>query len=326
MFCGVCGKPLAVDRLYCTYCGARVDYSARVPDSMPTAQPQAQVPLGTKAPDGYREGPPSRGGVKLSVVVIGVVAVIVAVALFLHPELKREQPSVDVAKILTLLPEGSEVLEQVGLPAEEPRVAVLWMMTPQTIDPDPDPDVAGNCPDAVMGRRLRGLTAVSLVDTGALRLINTVAIHRGNELDSFEIPIRASADGYYAVPKTDKFGLGRPRILNLRDYTGEGVEAQFPLFSYEGCGLSSGTMLGYSQILDKIVQYPVTELGGGKSGEDITSFWAEHVFWEQPIQPGHWNFTWDPGHGSDGKIHVDAVFDRDNQRYVEKDIIIPYPE
>jgi len=199
------------------------------------------------------------------------------------------------------------------------------MMNPETIEPGP-PDQQG-MQDMAMGTRLKGLTRVTLIDAGALRIINTLSIRDpyDSRVDSFQIPIEAppSPNGYYPVPKIDQSGMGRPRILNLKDYTGEGTAAQFPLFAYGDSSEVDGTIVGYSQELDRVVQYPVTRLGGGKSGENATTLWTTNVFGSQPLQPGHWNLSWDPGHGTDAAVHVDVAFDRLRQRYIEKDIVIP---
>jgi hypothetical protein len=93
----------------------------------------------------------------------------------------------------------------------------------------------------------KGRTRVSRVDgrRGCFAdhwIIDTVAIRDNDDVDLFEIPILASADGYYAVPTSDKSGLARPRILNLKDYTREGTTAQFPLLAYEACGISAGAI------------------------------------------------------------------------------------
>jgi hypothetical protein len=219
-----------------------------------------------------------------------------------------------------LLPVGYQILEQVSIPVQKPRIVLLWMLNPETRTSDG----YGSCDELMLfggsqGKSLVGRTRISLVDTSTLRLVNTLELHSawGDE-DSFEIPILASRDGiYHNVTETDKSGLGRPTILNLSDYTGEGIRAQFPLFQYAACGDSGGTIVGYSQTHDQVIQYPiVTHVAGGKEAERL---WTSNVFSRPPVQPGHWRFAWSPGHGVDGEVHVDVEFDRAMQRYVEKD-------
>ena len=123
-------------------------------------------------------------------------------------------------------------------------------------------------------------------------------------------------NGLYYVPRVNTNKEGLPKILNLRDLTGEGVAGQFVLFEYEACAISLTTVFGYSPKSDRAVQYGVETLN--ESGKPEVIPWVEQVFGEKPIGPGHWDFNWEPGHGADGAVHEEVSFDPAKQVFVRK--------
>jgi hypothetical protein len=123
-------------------------------------------------------------------------------------------------------------------------------------------------------------------------------------------------NGPYYVPRVNTNKEGLPKILNLRDLTGEGVAGQFVLFEYEACAISLTTVFGFSPKSDRAVQYGVETLN--ESGKPEVVPWVEQVFGEKPIGPGHWDFTWEPGHGADGAVHEEVSFDPAKQVFVRK--------
>ena len=108
--------------------------------------------------------------------------------------------------------------------------------------------------------------------------------------------------------------------MNLRDLTGEGVAAEFVLFMYEACGVAATSVLGYNQESDRVVQYPVKIVR--HSEESKTQVWVGQIFAEKPLRSGYWDFTWDPGHGANVKIHEQVSFDRARQLFVNKQVRI----
>ena len=47
------------------------------------------------------------------------------------------------------------------------------------------------------------------------------------------------------------------------------------------------------------------------------------IFGRQTVSPGHWDFTWEPGHGANRKIHEQVSFDPVNQLFVDRQEITP---
>ena len=201
-------------------------------------------------------------------------------------------------------------------PLNNRRGLVLWMLHPKAVR-----SVDEACSDWVYGDHWAGPARLSLVDSSSKKVINTIAI-RGSygDEDSFPIPFRVS-NSHYSVAALDSDKRGKPRILNLRDLTGEGVAGQFVLFEYEACGAALTSVFGYSPGSDRVQQYQVEVHEGGKPPQ--LSSWVPHAFGENPHRPGVWDFTWEPGHGSDCTIHEQVSFDPERRVFVDLMKITP---
>ena len=229
------------------------------------------------------------------------------------------------ATIQKLLPADAKIIEtaDVGTVAQKPRLLVLWMRNPKEEVRNPN---QGYCGDAVYGDNLVGPTRLSLVDSTNQKLLNTVEIVgpalRRDSADSFRLPFFVPND-YYTVPNVDSKREGVPRILDLRDFTGDGIAAEFVLFMYSACGIVSTSVFGYSAQSDRAIQYPV-EIFDKKRKPEV-KFWVEQVFAKTPIRPGYWDFTWEPGHGLEEVIHEQVSFDKVRQLFVDKRTMRTYP-
>jgi hypothetical protein len=225
-----------------------------------------------------------------------------------------------------LLPKGARVIETADLTelAGKSRMLVLWMQSPTKQDTGEE-----YCGTAVHGNFVwEGPTRLSLFDAKRGALINTVRIlGRGSEgdddatEDKFTLPaLSPASDSYYKVPHPDAAGKGVPQILNLRDFTGNGIASEFALFQYDACGLVSTSVLGYQRASDRAIQYPIeTRDRNGSAG--AIRFWAQQVFAVQPVRPGYWQFTWGPGHGVDDVIDAKISFDRARQVFVDESVV-----
>ena len=208
--------------------------------------------------------------------------------------------------------------------AGKPRELVLWMERPEKILRNVDHPGESYCGDSVYGDHWYGPTRLSLVDVEKLEILNTIEVpdffeHPGDG-QSFPIPFFVPND-FYNVPKPDARNEGTPMILNLRDLTGEGYSGQFVLFEYEFCGTPLTSVLGYSRVFDRAVQYEVEVLStNDRPGRDA---WVAAIFGRRMVSPGHWDFTWEPGHGARRKIHEQVSFDPVNQVFVDRQEITP---
>jgi hypothetical protein len=230
------------------------------------------------------------------------------------------------AWIQKLIPRKARVIEMAELHGgkADGRALLLWMLHPKRVMRQGNP----GCSDWVYGDHWCGPVRLSLIDLRNKKVVNTVEIRGLNEggdepEHGFPIPFRVS-DEFYHVPEIDKNKEGAPRILNLRDLTGEGVVGQFVLFEYLVCGVSYTTVLGYSSRTDAAVQFRVEVSAPGEKTETVS--WVPHLFQEAPARPGYWNFTWEPGHGADCEIHEEVVIDQNRQLFVDHRTITPSPD
>jgi hypothetical protein len=142
--------------------------------------------------------------------------------------------------------------------------------------------------------------------------MNTIDIGRT------QLPYRVDRS-YYFVPRLGKDQEGRPQLLHLRDFTGEGRAAQFPLFAYEACGIASASLYGYRPVKDRVVQYQVEVVERGK--RRVASSAAE-IFSSRAVRPGAWTFEWYPGHGSEVTYRDIVRFDAKRQIFVNTHIAL----
>jgi hypothetical protein len=231
--------------------------------------------------------------------------------------------SLPTTTIQNLLPKDAKIIETATLNTGrgKARSLVLWMENPERIVRQD----SGGCADDVYGDHWIGATRLSLVDSAKPTLVNTIEIRPFyGPLDDreFHIPFLVSSL-YYHVPRPNAKREGQPTILNLQDLTGEGVAGQFVLFEYAACGIVSTSVFGYSPRFDRATQYSIEVLNPNQKPE--IQFWVDQVFAKQPSRPGYWNFTWDPGHGSESTIHEQVSFDRERQLFVDNQETRPYP-
>jgi len=191
------------------------------------------------------------------------------------------------------IPANGFVVETAWVPdaIKKDRLIVLWMIEPQKGDYKigAAPEA---CPDQTRGIAYSGKTRVSLIDTAAHRLVNTIDIHTSEE-DAFEIPM-IIWPGYYTVPKLTQQNAGKPKILDLRDFNGDGKALEFAFYEAESCMGLATTLLGYSAKQDKLIQYSVdlTVLDGLRREERV-EVWPDYLFHQKPISPGNWKYTID---------------------------------
>ena len=194
------------------------------------------------------------------------------------------------------LPAGARVIEvrQLELANGKARALVLWMRTPKKYPRDSDEFYT--CPEETRGSFYRGPARVSLVDTAATRVINTLKVPQGDsdDEDEFDLPYRIKAGSYYHVPGVAEGREGRPTILWLKDFNGDGRAHEFALFDAQACMGLETALFGYSERQDRVIQYPVRlemEYEGKKTTESLD--WVDYLFAKEPAGRGLWKFDVD---------------------------------
>jgi hypothetical protein len=228
------------------------------------------------------------------------------------------------AAIQRFLPPTAKIIETANLKTGHGslRTLVLWMIDPKKVIRQGH----RGCMDAVYGDHWYGPTRLSLVDVERRALVNTVDIRGQDEgrykVAGFPVPFYVS-NTFYHVPRVDQNKEGVPEIMRLQDLTGEGAQGQFVLFEYQVCGIALTTASGYSSKSDTAIQFPVEIAAAGQKAQVVS--WVPHLFREKPLRPGHWDFTWEPGHGANERVRDQVTFDRKRQIFVDRRKITPYP-
>ena len=196
------------------------------------------------------------------------------------------------------LPAGALVVEERALELKDgkKRALVLWMLRPKKYPRD-DEEETYTCPEETRGSFYSGPTRVSLVDTETGRVVNTLKISEDSAdgEDVFDIPYRIHAGSYYHVPGVAEGREGRPTVMWLRDYNGDGRALEFALFDAWACMGLDTALFGYSERQDRVIQYPVsleTTDTDGKKTTDVLD-WADYLFSKGPAAPGLWKFEID---------------------------------
>lgn len=194
------------------------------------------------------------------------------------------------------LPAGAFVVETRSVPSRNypNRALILWMMNPSK-HPRDTPGEMYTCPEETRGSYYSGPVRVSLVDTKTNRIINTVKITQeyADGEDSFDLPYKIH-DGYYHVAGVPKGQEGKPVIMWLRDYNGDGRAQEFALFDAQACMGLATTLIGYSESKDRVIQYPINVevLEDGKRSQKTTN-WPDYLFSKRPLRPGYWRYEID---------------------------------
>jgi hypothetical protein len=192
------------------------------------------------------------------------------------------------------LPAGAKVLETQNLnSATHPnRVLVLWMIKPKRY-PRSDPQETYTCPEETTGHFYQGAVRVSLVNIADKKIINTLEIKDEQGEDRFNIPYKIHRS-YYFVAGVRGQQEGKPTIMKLKDYNGDGRAAEFALFDAIACMGLSTTLIGYSEKQDKVIQYETAltrTLNGKQTKENLN--WVDYLFSRSPAKAGFWKYEID---------------------------------
>ena len=195
------------------------------------------------------------------------------------------------------LPAGSLILETQSLKSQihPDRALILWLVRPKK-NPREAPDDVYSCPENTRGSYYSGPTRVSLVNPKTHLVINTVKVVEEymDNADSFDIPYQIKAGMYYHVGGVPTEKEGKPTIMWLRDYNGDGRSFEFALFDALACMGLQTTLIGYSERQDKVIQYAV-QLKVKGDDENVTrvSHWCDYLFSKKPSGPAFWKYEID---------------------------------
>lgn len=192
------------------------------------------------------------------------------------------------------LPVGAKIIEiqNIRSVAHPSRALILWMTKPKRY-PRAFPDEIYTCPEETVGHSYTGPLRVSLVSPTDKKIINTIEVKDEEGADSFSIPYKIHR-GYYFVAGVVGKQEGKPTIMKLKDYNGDGRAAEFALFEAHACMGLATALIGYSEKQDKVIQYE-TELISTFEGKSTTEtrLWVDYLFSKKPVKPGVWQYEID---------------------------------
>jgi hypothetical protein len=149
------------------------------------------------------------------------------------------------------------------------------------------------CPEVTRGSFYRGPTRVSLVDSRSGTIIDTAQIVlelKNAEEDSFDIPYWVKPGFYRVLPPLRK-GEGKPEIVALRDYKGDGQAAEFAVYDAQSCSIVNTQLIGYSAKTDRVIRYPIRLSGAWLAPTPLTVHWLWNWLTRTPNSPGYWHYT-----------------------------------
>ena len=152
------------------------------------------------------------------------------------------------------------------------------------------------------------------MDTSRDKIVNTVEVKiplMGGWEDQFDIPYRIKPT-YYRVDAPLRAGEGRPVIMNLKDYNGDGEALEFAVFDAQSCAVVQTQLIGYSKNSDSVVQYPIDLKGEWYDERDPTVMWLDKFLLQEPVRKGVWKYSrhYNSGATAIFEISYDAASER----------------
>ncbi len=213
------------------------------------------------------------------------------------------------------LPAGAIIIET--QPVKTNRALILWMLNPKRI-PRAVLDESYTCPEETRGSHYNGATRVSLVDTQTRRIINTLRVRQeyNEEADEFDVPYQIHSGSYYHVEGIPVGREGKPTIMWLRDYNGDGQAREFALFDALACMGLQTALFGYSERQDKVIQYP-TRLVVEEKGKRSVAIrrWVDYLFSGKPKGAGYWKYEIDYSGRGGRLVKYEIRYNRRAERF-----------
>jgi len=200
------------------------------------------------------------------------------------------------------LPDEAVVLEEQVLPvwAHRDRALVLWVIGPadkplhgrtllDETDASPEEDYDYTCPEQTTGHFYRAPARVSLVDTAGKRVLNTVRVQLSAR-DEYDVPFRIRPGYPYAVSGPLVKGAGKPHILSLKDFNGDGKALEFAFYVMESCNGPLTMVMGYSERRDQVMIYEFLLQDKAAERQATPQTWMYRFTAHKPIGTMHWQY------------------------------------
>lgn len=197
-------------------------------------------------------------------------------------------------------PPQARIVEYVKISSAKNRMMVLWMKDCRT---HIDLYNEYTCPEYSRGKAyFEGEVWLSLVDTEKRIIINSVRIQRNDTYVKTDttgykisytlyagldlpvsivgsVPADSYASGKYYTNGGSNDKEGKALIMYLQDYNKDGRIDEFSLHENDGCMITSATILGYSTIQDRVIQYEVIYEHHELTSKNADTTYTEHSTW-----------------------------------------------
>jgi hypothetical protein len=197
------------------------------------------------------------------------------------------------------------------------------MLHPKKNPNEYKPDDIYTCPDQSRGSYYSGPMRVSLIDSATNGVINTLIVKEDE--DSFDLPYAIRRGYYYRVEAPTRKGVeGKPTIMWLKDYNGDGKALEFALFDALACMGLETTLIGYSEKQDRVIQYPVNlEVTEGSKHSNRVTSWADYLFSTKPRRPGYWKYQIDYRGRAGSLDKWEVRYNPNKEQFEGKLIVVP---
>ena len=215
------------------------------------------------------------------------------------------------------LPDGAAILDQEAIPdwAHPDRRLLFWVVPPPSRPLTPQ-DLTGDleytCPDQTSGHARLLPARVSLVDTSARKIVNTIPV-KNSARDEYYVPLRIRRGYYYEVRRPLKRGEGEPHILALHDFNGDGKALEFAFYVMESCNGPLTMLMGYSQRQDRVIAYEFSFKPAATWEPPGPREWMYRFTFRKPIEKMHWHYI--DEYNSGVRVEYDFRYQPDRERF-----------
>lgn len=257
-----------------------------------------------------------------AVVIISVIAGLIAIFVFVTGKTNLPEFINGAENIIQSnygLPDGAKIIETLPIATDTHgnRMLILWMVNPVDV-----PQASGaihSCTDETRGSHYSGPTRVSLYDLQTKEIINTINVvdSLGFGEDSFDIPYNVRPEYYSILGQKGEDGQGKPSIMLLKDYNGDGKSYEFALFNKSSCKSVDTTLIGYSEKQDKVINYPINLMVNADGQQKpVSAHWGLYLFTYEHMQtPGYWNYQIDYRPTGGSLFQYDIHYDKDKEDF-----------
>lgn len=223
----------------------------------------------------------------------------------------------------TAIENDIQKLLPVGALLREVKPIVTYDDKPQTyigiyvVDGKIDPPQAGierytTCPEETTGESITGVYHVFAYRSGSIFSDKTLPSSELGPISAFAWKNTMRNNFRYfdgpAVRNDQANDLELTKLINLKEYTGDGRQNDFILYGESlACGHKENAVVGYIESIDEVIFYPIVKGAA-------TTYWMDNFV---PDHRGSVQVSWNCGdHGSETETHQYYSFNQGHNAFV----------